>query len=453
MLSVRKLFNLLPFFILTLPGLSCSNRYDYPIPPNSFSETELPPPVKVTLSKSSGSWKMFVNGTEFYVKGAATNNFFENAKEFGANTIRTYGITEQTRVILDKAFKAGLQVNLGIYIKRELDGFDYNNDAAVKEQLEQVKADVIRFKDHPALLCWSIGNEVDASYTNTKVWTVVNEVAKFIHQVDPNHPVTTALANSDAEKVKLVAQMAPQVDILSINSYAPNVPQLLANLTSANWQKPYMVTEFGPRGTWQMNPEPARVLSWGGLVEQTSTEKEADYLLVYQNHIYPNRTKGCIGSFVFLWGYQTHGDVLTWFGLFDKRGYTFAAADAMQYAWTGSYPANRAPVIQTRNHMLMNNKKAEENITVARSSSNTATVTASDPEGDVLTYSWMIYKENTFGADGSLPNGIGSLITDSSLPAITFKAPGEAGAYRLVVFVSDETHKKVASAVIPFLVN
>lgn len=38
-----------------------------------------------------------------------------------------------------------------------------------------------------------------------------------------------------------------------------------------------MITEFGPRGTWQMNPEPERVLPWGGLVEQTSSEKEADY--------------------------------------------------------------------------------------------------------------------------------------------------------------------------------
>lgn len=452
MKRVQKLFTIVPLVAMAL-GVSCSNRYDYPIPPNSFSETELPPPVKVTLSKSSGSWKMFVNGNEFYIKGAATNNFFENAKEFGANTIRTYGITGQTPVVLDKAFKAGLQVNLGIYIKRELDGFDYNNEAAVKEQLEQVKADVIRFKDHPALLCWSIGNEVDASYSNTKVWTAVNEIAKFIHQVDPNHPTTTALVNSDVDKLKLIAQMAPQIDILSINSYAPNVPQLLANITSANWQKPYMVTEFGPRGTWQMNPEPTRVLSWGGLVEQTSTEKEADYLQVYQNHIYANRAKGCIGSFVFLWGYQTHGDVLTWFGLFDKRGYTFAAVDAMQYAWTGSYPANRAPVIQTRSQILMNNKKAEDNITVARNSDNTAAVTASDPEGDALTYSWMIYKEKTFSTDGSLPDGIGGLISDARLPAISFKAPAETGAYRLVVFVSDEAHKKVASAVIPFLVN
>ncbi|TZF85060.1 glycosyl hydrolase family 2 [Pedobacter sp. BS3] len=432
---------------------SCNDRYDYPIPENSFVETNLPPAVKVTLSKSGGSWQMFIKGSEFYVKGVAANNFYSKAADFGANTIRTYGVADNSRKILDEAYAAGLYVNFGLYMKRETDGFDYNNEAAVQQQLEQMKQDVVRFKDHPALLCWSIGNEAESSYTNTKLWSAINDVAKYIHQVDPNHPTTVALANSDVTKVQLIASMAPEIDFLSINSYAPNVPSVRDNLNTAGWQKPYMITEFGPRGTWQMSPEPTRVLSWGGLVEQTSTEKAADYLQIYQNHIFANKANGCIGSFVFQWGYQTHGDVLTWFGLLDKKGYTFPAADAMQYAWTGSYPANRAPVIQDRNAVLMNGKKAEDNIKVDKSSTNTASVVATDPDGDPLTYSWMIMKEKTASADGSLPDGIAGLITDNTLSNISFKAPSETGAYRLIVFVNDDANKKVASAVIPFYVN
>ncbi len=446
-----KIISLLILVIIV--SLGCNDGYDYATPKKSFEESELPPPVKVTLSKVGLEWKMFVNGKEFFIKGAATNNFYKEAKLFGANTVRTYGVSNLSKSILDEAHKAGLYVNFGLYMKREADGFDYNNESAVNLQLEVMKDAVIRFKDHPALLCWSIGNEAEASYTNTKLWTAINDVAKFIHKVDPNHPTTVALAGSDINRISLVRSMAPEIDILSVNSYAPSLPNVLGNITSANWTKPYMITEFGPRGTWQMNPEPSRILKWGSLVEQTSTEKAADYLKSYQQHIQSNINKGCIGSFVFLWGYQRHGEVLTWFGLFDKKGYTFAGVDEMQFAWTGSYPKNRAPIIENRSRILMNNKRAEENISVEKNSTNSALVIATDPDGDVLTYSWMIMKEKTASNDGSLPNGISGLMTDNNLSNITFKAPAESGAYRLIAFVYDEANKKVASGVIPFYVN
>jgi hypothetical protein len=438
---------------LMMLSAGCSDKYDYPIPPNSFEETELPPPAKVTLSKEGNEWKLFVNGDEFYVKGAATNNFYGEAAKYGANTIRTYGVSDETRSILDEAYEAGLYVNFGLYMNRERDGFDYDNDAAVANQLEIMKEAVMKYKDHPALLCWSIGNEAESNYKNTKLWTAVNDVAKFIHQVDPNHPTTVALSNSDVTKIKLIKEMAPQIDILSINMYAPSLPNVKSNVDAAGWEKPYMITEFGPRGTWQMNPEPSRILEWGGLVEQTSTEKADIYLQAHTDHILANKSNGCIGSFVFLWGYQRHGEVLTWYGLFDKKGYTFGAVDAMQYAWTGSYPTNRAPVIQDRSAILMNNKRAEENIKVDKNSTNTASVVATDPDGDPLTYSWMIMKEGSADSDGSLPDGITGLISDNTLANISFKAPSESGAYRLIAFVNDDTHKKVASGVIPFYVN
>lgn len=445
--------NIIVCFLISIGFISCTDRYDYPIPKNSFEETELPPPAKVTLTQTGTEWKMFVNGEEFFIKGVASNNFYKEAALYGANTVRTYGVSDVSRAVLDEAYEAGIYVNFGLYMKREVDGFDYNNEAAVKLQLDVMKEAVIRFKDHPALLCWSIGNEAEASYTNTKLWTAINDVAKYIKQVDPNHPTTVALAGSNVDRIQNVRIMAPDIDILSINSYAPTLPNVTANLASAGWVKPYMITEFGPRGTWQMSPEPTRILTWGGLVEQTSTEKAADYLSSYQNDILANKTKGCLGSFVFLWGYQTHGEVLTWFGLFDKRGYTFPAVDDMQFVWTGTYPANRAPIIQSRNQVLMNGKKAEENIKVDKNSTNSASVVATDPDGDALTYSWMIMKEGTQSADGSLPDGITGLITDNKLANISFKAPSTSGAYRLIVFVSDDSNKKVASGVIPFFVN
>src|SRR5690606_8555217 len=117
-----------------------------------------------------------------------------------------------------------------------------------------------------------------ASYTNLKLWTAVDDVATYIKEVEPNHPTTVAQSNSEVAKIRNIVNMAPEIDILSLNIYAPNVPNVITNLAAAGWDKPYMITEFGPRGTWQMNAEPSRILEWGGLVEQTSAEKAADYL-------------------------------------------------------------------------------------------------------------------------------------------------------------------------------
>ncbi|MBZ4190173.1 glycoside hydrolase family 2 TIM barrel-domain containing protein [Niabella beijingensis] len=439
--------------ILFVVAAGCKQDH-YQIPAASFDDGPPGPPSVVKTVRVNDKWRLLVNDTDFYIKGVAANDYWQDAIRYGANAVRTYGVSKSTKSIMDSVYKVGLFVNFGIYIKREVDGFDYNDEAAVKAQFESTKAAVNRFKDHPALLVWSIGNEAEASYTNRRLWTAINDIAKMIHEIDKNHPTTVTLATSNVDHIRNIMQLAPEIDILSVNCYAPNLPGVPANLQAAGWNKPYMITEFGPRGTWQMAPEPQRILPWGGLVEQTSTEKAADYLHAYQQEILPNRDKGCLGSFVFLWGYQRHGEVLTWYGLFDKKKNSFEAADAMQYAWTGQYPANRAPVIASRNDLLLNGKKAEAAVTLpVNGQNNTAMVTAADPEGDPLTYEWLIVKEKAAASDGSLPEGMEGLIADNKKAQISFKAPAEGGAYRLYVFVRDDTHKKVASAVIPFLVN
>lgn len=143
------------FFILITLNASCSDNDNYTIPKGSFEETPVVPPVKVETSKASGKWMLLVDGQELYINGVACNNFYSQAADFGANAIRTYGVSDKTKAILDAAHEKGLYVNFGLYVKRETDGFDYNNEAAVKAQFDEMKTAVERFKDHPALLLWS----------------------------------------------------------------------------------------------------------------------------------------------------------------------------------------------------------------------------------------------------------------------------------------------------------
>lgn len=448
--------------------MSCAkDSYKIPVGSDFIPDTpgsNTPKAAKVEIVQTDGQWKMLVDGEPYYVNGAATNNFYGDVAGFGGNTIRTYSAkASDTKVmdILNEAHENGLMVNLGIYIGRETDGFDYNDEAKVQAQLLEAEASVKKYMNHPAVLFWSIGNEAEASYKNVRLWDAINDIAKMIHETDPNHPTTTTLASAQKAHIDNILAKCPEIDFLCVNSYYPTVKNTVNTVRNAGWKKPVMITEFGPRGTWSMNPEPERQLPWDGvsagkpaLVEETSTEKEAKYLEIWQEGVKPFEAQGCLGSFVFVWGYQTHGEVLNWYGLFNKDGYSYGAADAMQYCWTGKYPEKRAPVIASRKtDMLLNGKAAEDAVKVAPNSSNTAKVIATSPCGAKLRYNWIIFREGDKSSDGSIPDGIAGLITDPSKSEITFKAPAGVGAYRLYAFALDDENRKAASACIPFKVE
>lgn len=93
--------------------------------------------------------RLLVDGQELYVKGAC-NNFYAEAADFGANVVRTYRVSDKSKAIPGCPGKR-TPMSISDFIKRETDGFDYNNAAAVKAQFDEMKATVERFKDHPAL--------------------------------------------------------------------------------------------------------------------------------------------------------------------------------------------------------------------------------------------------------------------------------------------------------------
>lgn len=439
-------------FVVLLLSCAADDLPEDDVKPGTDPEEEYPTdgPVKVEVRDENGFLQLFRNGKPYYIKGGAYNNFLSKIPKYGGNSLRTYSVDENTQAVLDSAMELKLTVCLGIWINRETDGFNYDDPVAVQKQFDKIKEQVIKYKDHPAVLMWGIGNEVDSRYTNYKVWNAINEVAEMIHEVDPYHPTTTVLAGADPVDIKEIISRAPAIDILGVNSYSPII-HAQEKIAGAGWDKPYMITEWGPRGTWA-NPG---ATSWGGLIEQTSTEKAVVYRDVYQNHIIANAKKGCVGSYVFLWGYQTHGAVATWYGLFNRHGQPFEAVQSMQYGWKGTFPADRAPRIETKQDIQLNGKTVTDNITLYPGEACQAVVNAVDPEGEGLTYDWQIVREgiilgNKPESDATLP-GIKGLFEDNTKRSARFVAPSE-GEYRLYAFVYDKAGN-VASAVIPFLVT
>ena len=106
------------------------------------------------------------------------------------------------------------------------------------------------------------------------------------------------------------------------------------------YDKPYMITEWGPTGHWEIEKT-----IWGSSTEQNSTEKAA-VLSQPDTQIAIDPYKSmCIGSFAFLWG-QKQEYTSTWYGLFGENGMPTEAIDVLQFCWTNEYPENRAPSIE-----------------------------------------------------------------------------------------------------------
>lgn len=391
-------------------------------------------PSQVRIVENAGRYQLLVNGAPFRVKGAGLEHGDQEALAArGGNAFRTWRTDnerESGRAVLDRAHSNGLFVALGIELGAERHGFDYDDARAVARQLDRVRAEVRRYKDHPALLMWVVGNELNLEARNPRVWDAVGQLAEMIHRIDPDHPVTTTLAGFDAELVQQIRTRAPSLDLLGLQLYG-EISRLPEKLQSSGWDRPYLVTEWGPTGHWE-----SPVTDWGAPIEDDSSTKAATLAERYRRYIDADQRR-CLGSFVFLWG-QKQERTPTWYGLFLESGEATASVDAMQYAWTGAWPANRSPEIKP---IELESQSAAQSVVVAPGQRLRARVDARDPEEDALDYRWSVMQESrakSVGGDPEvLPKRMRLRFEQPSPGSLRFEAPRRPGAYRLFVTVHD----------------
>ena len=124
-------------------------------------------PVEVVL-RADGSWQLERGGAPFFVKGAGGDGSMEALAAAGGNALRTWS-SDRGRAVLDSAQAHGLVVMMGLWMGHERHGFNYSDDWARQDQLERFRKVVRELKDHPALLMWGVGNEVDLFYSDLNV--------------------------------------------------------------------------------------------------------------------------------------------------------------------------------------------------------------------------------------------------------------------------------------------
>ena len=218
---------------------------------------------KTEIIKTEDGFKLLRNGEYYYVNGAGGDTYLKELADIGGNSIRTWA-TGNGLAVLDSAHKHGLTVCMGLWVNHERHGFDYNDEYAIKAQLKGFEDAIIKMRDHPALLMWAVGNEVDLFYSNFRVWNAVEDIAAMIKRLDPNHPTMTVTAGIDVAEVAMIKEFCPSIDILGINTYG-GIGPLADQVRKYGWKKPYMVTEWGPHGHWE-----SPTVSWGEAVEANS---------------------------------------------------------------------------------------------------------------------------------------------------------------------------------------
>lgn len=402
-------------------------------------------PVKVEIREKDGGFQLYRGGEPYFIKGAVGWNYLDKLAEYGGNSVRW------RPGYLDQADSLGLTVLANLPVGSERGGFDYDDDEAVRDQFNRIREIVEENKDHPALLMWAIGNELDhvpgnPDY-NVKVWDAVNEIAGMINEVDPSHPAMTVVGCGRFEKkIGTIKEMCPNLDLLGINTYGVML-EVPGWLKKHGWDKPYVVTEWGVSGWWEV-PE----TKWGVVIEENSTEKAALYRKKYEEVVLADPR--CIGSYVFLWTNNRQERTHTWFNMFCNEKET-QAVEVMQYMWTDNWPDNRAPRIQS---LTINGMEALDDVAVAPGSVNQARAVAGDPDNDDLRFEWELLPEPTeFGAyagQGEVkPDPVEGFIQNAENGRIRFKVPGDEGVnYRIFVYIYDG-QGNIATANIPFYVT
>ncbi|MFW5760696.1 MAG: glycoside hydrolase family 2 TIM barrel-domain containing protein [Cyclobacteriaceae bacterium] len=406
-------------------------------------------PIEVKIVKADSGFQLLRGGESYFIKGARTigTQHMDRVASVGGNSVRI-GSQGDIMAKLDTAHKYGLSVLFGLPVQSERNGFDYNDTSAVQDQFENVMQLVEKYKEHPAILMWAIGNELDyvpahPENYNLKLWDAINEIAKAINATDPYHPAITVVGTGRKIKMADIVERTPDLDALGINSYG-DIYQIPDWVREYNLNKPYLITEWGPTGHWQVETN-----KWGLPVEETTSEKADRYLERHEELI--EADPFCLGGYSFLWTQGRQERTHTWYNMFFDTGEETEAVEVMQYVWTGEWPENRAPRIDS---VTLNQQPKNEDISLQSGSTYQASVQASDK--DKLTYEWELYPENTeFGYAGqgeTRPGSMNDLLLENNKSSITLKAPADSGNYRLFVYVRDEGNN-IAIANIPFHVE
>lgn len=245
-----------------------------------------------------GPFRPNENGCEYHTPEVVDRDFAQMAAS-GINAVRTY--TVPPRWLLDAAQNHGLRVMVGLPWEEHITFLD---DRKLRKDIEKrVRDGVTSIAGHPALLCYTVGNEIPASivrwHGRRRVEAFLEQLYRAVKEEEPG-ALVTYVNFPTTEYLQL-----PFVDFVSFNVYLETPEKLrgyLARLQTLAGDRPLLMAEVGLDSIRNGEEKQAQTLDW---------------------QIRETFGAGCCGVFVFSWTDEWHRggfDIEDWgFGLTDRN--------------------------------------------------------------------------------------------------------------------------------------
>ncbi|MDO1451220.1 glycosyltransferase family 2 protein [Rhodocytophaga aerolata] len=408
------------------------------------------------IKGNSGSFTWEVNGKPIYIKGVCYNpahdwrdgfypltrkqleHDFKRIKAMGANTIRRYEPGIYDRNILTVAAEQGLYVMYGFWFDPAIDYF--KDSVAVANYEKEVIDYVKQYKDRKNIIAWNIGNEswgLLKKHFNKPYLTInrraylhfLERIADKIHEIDPDRPVFASEEHFElASTIYEMRMYAPSIDVIGINSYyEAKIESLQSVFSKFDTLRPYVVTEFGPKGYWDSDLSDMRNDSL--LIEVSSVAKAKWYKHQWIEYIEKNKGNN-LGGFAFSWRDRYEGTA-TWFGITDYKGRLKPAYYYLQGVWSGkTNHSNQHPDLTIVGSWYP--AKAGDEVWVSAGISN--------GYPGRLQYEWEVYEEETWKRVSIIENKI---YNDRFIKVII---PNKKHHYRVYVHATDSVGNVVTAS-------
>lgn len=262
-----------------------------------------------------GPFRPEADGGEYHTPDVVDSDF-ELMRRAGVNAVRTY--TVPPRWLFNLAERHHLKLMIGLPWEQHVTFLDSPGTAQRIER--SIRNSVREMAGHPAILCYTIGNEIPSSIVR---WHGGRDVSRFLARLcrackleDPAGLVTYANYPS-TEYLDLSF-----CDFLSFNVYVEKQPALeayLARLHNLAGDRPLVVSELGLDAHRNGNEKQAQAIDW---------------------QVRASFASGCAGAFVFSWTdewFRGGQEIVDWkFGLTTREREPRASFERLKGAFAES---------------------------------------------------------------------------------------------------------------------